>query len=258
MKRFLLAATVAAFAYTISQPAAAQKYKPDLDRFEKKVHELGQKATDMVNGQRGVPTREEVAKGLKEALTIGAGKGASQASQTDGYFRNPQIKIPFPQDVQRVETKLRQIGMGAQVDKFILSLNRAAEEAAKSAKPIFVNAITGMTIQDAWSILKGENTAATQYLQRTTSNPLYNSFKPTVKQALDKTMATKYYTDLANTYNKLPGVVKVNPELDDYATKKAMEGLFKLVANEEKNIRENPQARITDLLKKVFDEKNRK
>lgn len=197
-------------------------------------------------------TTEEVAAGLKEALTNGVSKGSDLASQVDGYFKNQEIKIPFPPDVQQVETKLRAIGMGAQVDKFIESLNRGAEDAAKEAKPIFVSAVKQMTIQDAWAILRGEQDAATQYLKKTTTGDLTVKFMPIIKKSLEKVNATKYYSDLVTTYNKIPLVQKVNPNLDEYATGKAIDGLFILVAKEEKNIRANPAARTSDLLKKVF------
>ena len=195
---------------------------------------------------------EEVAAGLKEALTKGASKGSDLVSQVDGYFKNAEIKIPFPPEVQKVETKLRQMGMGDQVDKFVLALNRGAEDAAKEAKPIFVTAIKQMTIQDAWSILKGEDDSATQYLKRTTTSQLTEKFKPVIQKSLEKTNATKYYKDLVTTYNKIPLVQKVNPNLDDYATEKAISGLFVMVAKEEKSIRDNLTARTTELLKKVF------
>lgn len=196
---------------------------------------------------------EEVAKGLKEALTNGVSKGSDVVSQVDGFYKNVDIKIPFPPEVQQVEEKLRQIGLGSQVDEFILALNRAAEDAAKEAKPIFVTAVKEMTIQDAWSILKGEDDAATQYLNRTTSAQLHDKFKPVIEKSLEKVNATKYYNDLINVYNKIPFVKKVNPDLDDYATEKAVDGMFIMVANEEKNIRENPGARTSELLEKVFE-----
>ena len=201
------------------------------------------------------PSTEEVASGLKEALTKGTSKGTDEVSKTDGYFKNPEIKIPFPPEVQQVETTLRKMGMNKQVDEFVLSLNRAAEDAAKEAKPIFVDAIKKMTIQDAWSILKGEDDAATKYLDKTTSAQLKDKFKPIIKASLDKVSATKYYKDLITAYNKVPLVKKVNPELDTYATDKATDGLFVMIAKEEKNIRQNPGARTTDLLKKVFSQK---
>jgi hypothetical protein len=173
-------------------------------------------------------------------------------SQVDGYFKNPEIKIPFPPDVKRVEDKLRQVGMGSEVDKFIMTLNRGAEEAAKEAKPIFITAIKSMTIEDAWGILKGQDDAATQYLKRTTSAQLKEKFKPVIKNSLSKVNATKYYSDIVTRYNQIPLVQKVNPELDDYATDKAIEGLFIMIAKEEKNIRQNPVARTSELLKRVF------
>ncbi|MDH5248353.1 MAG: DUF4197 domain-containing protein [Cyclobacteriaceae bacterium] len=197
---------------------------------------------------------EEIGEGLKEALTNGVSKGSDLVSQLDGYYKNPEIKIPFPPEVKQVETRLRQIGMGGEVDKFIESLNRGAEDAAKEAKPIFVSAIKQMTIQDAWGILKGEQDAATQYLERTTSPLLTDKFKPVIQNSLNKVNATKYYSDLVNTYNKIPFVQTVNPNLDDYATEKAIQGLFVMIAKEEKNIRNNPGARTTDLLKKVFSQ----
>lgn len=201
-------------------------------------------------------TTAEVADGLKEALVKGISTGSDQASQLDGYFKNPQIKIPFPPDVKKVEDRLRQIGLGGEVDKFVLALNRGAEDAAREAKPIFITAIKSMTIQDAWAILKGEENAATEYLKRVTSAQLYEKFQPVIASSLNKVNATKYYGDLVNTYNKIPMVEKVNPDLNDYATNKAMDGLFLLIAAEEKKIREDPIARTTDLLKKVFGYKN--
>lgn len=199
-------------------------------------------------------TNAEVASGLKEALINGVSKGSDLVSQTDGYFKNPQITIPFPPEVKRVETSLRQVGLGGEVDKFVLTLNRAAEDAAKEAKPIFVEAVKQMTIDDAWSILKGSNDAATQYLKKTTTALLAEKFKPIISASLEKVNATRYYGDLINTYNKMPFVQKADPDLEGYATQKAIDGLFVMIANEEKNIRENPGARTSDLLKKVFSQ----
>jgi hypothetical protein len=197
-------------------------------------------------------TSGEVGEGLKEALINGISKGSDLVSQMDGYFKNPEIKIPFPPDVKKVEDKLRQVGMGDQVDRFVMTLNRGAEDAAREAKPIFITAIKSMTIQDAWAILKGEDNAATEYLRRTTSPQLVEKFKPVIQNSLNKVSATKYYGDLVNNYNKIPFVEKVNPDLNDYATGKAIDGLFLMIAKEEKNIRKDPVARTTELLKKVF------
>lgn len=201
----------------------------------------------------GTPlTTAEVAEGLKEALIKGISTGSDLASQLDGYFKNPEIKIPFPPEVKKVEDKLRQIGLGGEVDKFVMTLNRGAEDAAKEAKPIFISAIRSMTIQDAWGILKGQPDAATQYLKRTTSLQLKEKFKPVIQNSLSKVNATRYYGDIVNTYNKIPLTEDINPNLDDYATDKAIEGLFIMIAKEEKNIRQDPLARTTELLKKVF------
>lgn len=197
-------------------------------------------------------TTAEVGEGLKEALVNGISKGSDRVSQLDGYFKNPEIKIPFPPEAKKVEDKLRQIGMDKQVDEFIVTLNRGAENAAKEAKPIFISAIKQMTIEDAWGILKGNENAATNYLQRTTSAALKEKFKPVIQASLDKVNATKYYSDLVNTYNKIPFVEKVNPDLNEYATNLAMRGLFLQIEKEEKNIRKDPLARTSDLLKRVF------
>lgn len=197
-------------------------------------------------------TTEEVGSGLKEALINGISKGSDLVSQMDGYFKNPEIKIPFPPEVKKVENTLRDIGLGGEVDKFVMTLNRGAEDAAKEAKPIFIAAIKSMTIEDAWAILKGQDNAATEYLRKTTSGQLREKFKPVIQNSLNKVNATKYYGDLVSRYNKIPLVDKVNPNLDDYATDKAIDGLFVMIAKEEKNIRQDPVARTTELLKRVF------
>jgi hypothetical protein len=205
----------------------------------------------------GPVTQAEVANGLKEALIVGISKGADLASQTDGFFKNNLIRIPFPPEVQRVETTLRQIGLGGEVDKFILSLNRGAEDAAKSAKPIFISAIRNMTIQDAWAILRGEKNAATNYLRRTTTEQLAAAFQPVIQTSLDRVNATRHYGEIITRYNQIPLVTRVNPDLEAYATQKAIDGLFLLIEQEEANIRENPAARTTELLRRVFGAQNR-
>ncbi|HMV10311.1 MAG TPA: DUF4197 domain-containing protein [Cyclobacteriaceae bacterium] len=212
-------------------------------------------ALDNVNktlGSEKPLTTAEVAEGLKEALVKGISTGSDLVSVTDGYFKNPEIKVPFPPDVKKVEDAVRKIGLGSQVDKFVMTLNRGAEDAAKEAKPIFIAAIKSMTIQDAWAILRGEENAATEYLKRTTSAQLKEKFKPVIQNSLNKVSATKYYGEIVSRYNQIPLVEKVNPNLDDYATDKAIEGLFVMIAKEEKNIRQDPVARTTDLLKRVF------
>lgn len=207
---------------------------------------------DIATGQ--VPLSQgEIANGLKQALEQGVGKGTDLASKTDGYFKNELIKILLPEDAQKVEKTLRQMGLGSEVDRALLAINRGAERAAVEAKPIFVNAIKQMNIQDALSILKGEPTAATEFLRRTTNAQLVELFKPKIQASLDEVGATKYYGDLANSYNKIPLTrQKIEPDLNAYVTQKAIDGLFVLIAEEEKNIRQNPAGRTTDLMKKVF------
>ncbi|HRI26617.1 MAG TPA: DUF4197 domain-containing protein [Chitinophagales bacterium] len=197
-------------------------------------------------------TENEVIMGLKQALEFGIGNGADMVSKADGYFKNPKIKIPFPPEAQKVEKTLRDLGLGSEVDKVVLSLNRAAEDAAKSAKPIFVSAIKQMTIKDAMNILKGNDNAATEYLRKATSNDLRTAFKPVINKSLDKVAATKYWDDVIKRYNQIPLVQKVNPDLNAFVTEKALDGLFFMVAQEESKIRKNPGARITELLKRVF------
>jgi len=220
--------------------------------------QIGQVISDIGKepGNNTTPTNSEVAEGLKEALLKGVSVGADQLSQADGYLGNVQIKIPFPPDAKRAEDKLRQIGLSNEVDRFIATLNHGAEDAAKEAKPIFISAIQQMTIVDVWAILKGQQDAATQYLKKTTSTQLKDKFKPVIQNSLSKVNATKYYGDLVNTYNKIPLVEKVNPNLDDYATDLAIQGLFTMIAKEEQNIRQNPVARTTDILKRVFAYQN--
>jgi hypothetical protein len=210
------------------------------------------KVAEAMLGSGAALTTNDIANGLKEALVVGITNGSAVASQTDGYFNNPLIKIALPEEVQKIGNTLRRIGLGSEVDKFEMALNRGAEQAAEKAKPIFSSAIRQMTITDALSILRGDKDAATQYLQRVTSEQLLTAFSPVVQNALDQTQATKYYTDIATRYNSIPLVQPINADLTNYATNQAMSGLFKLIAKEEEKIRENPLARTTDLLKRVF------
>ncbi|ALD21039.1 DUF4197 domain-containing protein [Hymenobacter sp. DG25A] len=240
----------------INVAASAQIRLSDLGRIlgsASKVKTKTKTTTTQTSG--GSVTQTEAAKGLQEALVQGISKGADQASQTDGFYLNRLIRIPFPPDAQRVANTMRRIGLGAEVDKFELSLNRGAEDAAKSAKPIFISAIKSLTFKDVWGILTGQKDAATQYLKRTTSEQLTTAFQPIIQQSLDKVSATRYYTDLTTRYNQIPFVKPVNTDLNQYATGKAIDGLFTLIAQEEANIRENPVARTTELLKRVFGRK---
>ncbi|GAA4433273.1 DUF4197 domain-containing protein [Ravibacter arvi] len=219
--------------------------------------QLGKKLGGLLGGENseakgGGLSEKEIISGLKEALAQGIKKGATQASSPDGFLKNEVIKLLLPPELQRAESTLRKMGLGPEVDKFIVSLNRAAEGAAKESVPIFANAVTSMSITDALSILNGADTAATSYLKQKTNTQLYKAFSPVVKNTLDKNHVSRYYTDLANAYNKVPLVKKINPDLIQYATQKTMDGLFHLVGEEEKKIRKDPVARVTQTLKKVF------
>lgn len=201
----------------------------------------------------GALSETEIANGLKEALKVGAGNATNQLSAVNGFFGNAAIKVLMPPEARKVETALRSVGMGAQVDKAILAMNRAAEDASKRALPIFTNAITSITITDGLNILRGSNDAATQYLRGRTTNDLTVAFRPVVQQSLSKTNATRYWTDVMNLYNKLPTTrQKINPDLASYVTERALNGIFVQVAQEETKIRTNPAARVNDILKRVF------
>lgn len=194
----------------------------------------------------------DVASGLKEALNKGVEQGVQKLSVTDGFFKNLAVKILIPPDAQKIEKTLRNMGFGADVDQAILSMNRAAEDASKSAAPIFLNAIKSMSITDAMGILKGGDSSATTYLRTKTTAELTTAFTPVIKASLDKVDATKYWNTIVSKYNMVPFVKKMNPDLTAYVTEKALSGLFYEIALEEVAIRKNPVARTTDLLKKVF------
>ncbi|MDO3629126.1 DUF4197 domain-containing protein [Mucilaginibacter sp. BT774] len=206
-----------------------------------------------------VPSNLEIGSALKQALQQGTAKSADQLSAVNGFFGNAAVKILFPPEAKKVEKTLRGMGMNKLCDNVILSLNRAAEDAAKDAKPIFIDAIKKMTLQDVSGILLGQQDAATQYFKRTTTAALAVKFKPTIKASLDKVGATKYYGTVASEYNKLPFVRHLNPDITDYATQKTIDGLFVEIAQEELKIRQNlPAARSTPLLQKVFNFADRK
>lgn len=218
-----------------------------------------QQAAKQTTAQTGVVTDAQIIAGLKEALKVGTGNAVGTLSLKDGFFKNTRFKILFPPEVQKVETTLRSIGMGKLVDDFIEKMNRGAEEAVKEATPIFVGAITSMTITDAKNILFGNESAATQYFKSKTSKQLFDAFMPKVKNVLDnKVQVTKAWTDVTNAYNKVPGVSPVTTNLPKYITDKSVNALFVRIGEEEKKIRENPAARVNDILKKVFGELDKK
>jgi hypothetical protein len=205
------------------------------------------------NGSGSKPlSNDEVVRGLKDALTVGTNNSTGLASKLDGYYKNPKLFIPFPKEAKDVKDKVDALGMKSQTDKFVMNLNRAAEEAAKSAAPVFLSAVKGMTITDGFAILKGGDNAATTYLKNKTTDQLKQQFTPIVKAALDKVQITKYWNPIIKKYNKIPMVKKQNPDLTAYVTDRAIAGLFVLLAEEELKIRKDPAARITDILQKVF------
>ena len=195
---------------------------------------------------------DQITRGLKEALSIGTGKAVEAASQEDGYFKNPKIRIPLPANVTKVEKILDAAGLGQQVDDFELSMNRAAEQAAPEAKDLFIDAITQMSFSDAQNILNGGDNAATLYFKDKTNSRLQEIFQPIVHNSMSKTGVTRNYQDIEKKIDSIPFASSINFDLDQYVTDKALDGLFFLVAEEEKKIRQDPAARATDLLKDVF------
>ncbi len=211
--------------------------------------------SDVTQGNGSLSTDDVVA-GLKEALTKGTQTGTDKLSAVNGFLQNAAVKILLPPDAQKAEKMLRSAGLGKLADDAISSMNHAAEDASKNAAPIFVNAIKQMSIQDAWGILKGGDTSATHYLKVKTTDPLTTAFKPVVEQSLQKVDATKYWSDFANAYNKINlfGKDKLDTDLSSYVTSKALTGIFYEIGEQEKEIRKDPAARTTDLLKKVFSQ----
>ena len=206
------------------------------------------------SGNTASLSTEEIVSGLKEALSVGAKNSSGQLAAANGFFKDAAVKILMPEEMKKVESRLRSLGMGKMVDDAILSMNRAAEDASKTAAPIFVDAIKKMSVQDAVGILKGADTAATSYLRKTTVNNLTTAFTPIVEESLKKVNATKYWKDLATAYNKF-SPTPVNTNLNEYVTGRALNGLFYYVGEEEKKIRNNPAARVSDILQKVFGSK---
>ncbi len=196
-------------------------------------------------------TQSEIASGLKEALIIGSQSSSSKLSVVDGFFNNSLHKIWMPAEAQKVESALRAVGLGATVDKAILAMNRAAEEAAKSAGAIFVDAIRQMTIQDAVRILRSGDTAATAFFRQVTTQRLFSTFQPVINNALAKTQATQYWSEVFNLYNKISNK-PVTTDLSAYVTNRAIDALFHELKNEEIKIRTEPAARVTEILRKVF------
>ena len=204
-------------------------------------------------GSSGPVTEQEAVQGIRQALNNGVSSGISMLNREDGFFGNQAYKLFLPPDARKIENVMRDLGMGKTVDKAILQINRAAEDAVGYAAPIFTDAIREMTIQDAWNIIRGEQDAATRYFREKTTAKLTAAFAPIIQRSLDKLDATRHYSEIISDYNRLPTTFnKLNPDLPGYVTEKAVDALFDQVAKEEANIRSNPRARTTEILKKVF------
>lgn len=199
-----------------------------------------------------VLTNADIASGLRQALDNGIDKQVTKLTKPDGFYRNQLVKILLPQELQKVDKTLRDIGLGSLADEGLLMINRAAEDAVKEATPIFVNAVKQITFNDAKNILLGSDNAATNYLSSKTNTELYNKFNPVIKNSFDKVGANQVWTNIITRYNSIPLVQKVNPDLTDYVTQQALNGVFKMIAVEEKEIRNNLNSRTTDLLRRVF------
>jgi hypothetical protein len=247
MKKLVPFFALLLFSFSLS----AQK---DSSNSSNKLGGLFKKASSMLSKNSssgsGLST-DEIVSGLKEALSLGAEKSTAKLSAPDGFFKDAAVKILLPKQVQDIEKKMRMFGLGKLVDNAELSMNRAAEDASKSATPIFLSAIKQMTVPDALNILRGTDTAATSYLRKTTTSQLTTAFMPIIEESLKKTDAAKYWNDVFTAYNRFSSK-PVDTDINSYVTSKALDGIFYYVAQEEVNIRKNPAGRVTDILKKVF------
>jgi len=214
--------------------------------------DLVKKATDKAATISSSNSGLDIAAGLKEALNKGVTTQVSKLTQADGFYKNEAVKILMPEELVKVDQALRKMGMNSLADDGIKALNRAAEDAVKEATPIFISTIKNMSITDAKSILLGADNSATTYLQTSTTNALYAKFSPVVQTSIGKVGADVVWGNIIKKYNSLPFVSKVNPDITDYITNKALDGVFSMITVEEKNIRSNLDARTSDVLKKVF------
>lgn len=250
MKKIMISALFISLHVVVVAQQSDSTSNSGIGGFLKKVNTV----LNSKNGSAGSLSTNEIVNGLKEALTVGAQNSTGKLSATDGFFKDAVVKILLPDEVRKVETKMRALGMGKLFDQAVTGMNRAAEDASKSATPIFINAIKKMSITDALGILRGTDTAATSYLKRTTSNDLTNAFMPVIENSLKKVDATRYWKDVFTVYNKF-SATPVTSDINEYVTDRALKGIFYYVGEEEKKIRTNPAARVTDILKKVFGSK---
>lgn len=217
-------------------------------QFKEIIKKTTEKTATITKSTGGV----DISSGLKEALNKGVTEQVSKLTVVDGFYKNEAVKILMPEELAKVDKTLRKMGLANLADEGILALNRAAEDAVKEATPIFVSAIKNITITDAKNILLGNDNAATLYLQTATSASLYAKFKPVVEESIGKVGADVIWATIMKKYNSIPFVTKVNPDINDYVTNKALEGVFKMITIEEINIRNNLNARTSDVLVKVF------
>lgn len=250
LKRSLLV-LLGFFCLQASQAQLLKKLGKQLESASNKNNSTGGSGTSLAG-----LTESDAGGAIKEALAKGVAAGIAKLNKTDGFFGNELYKMLLPPDAVKIGNTLRSIGLGSQVDKAILQINRSAEKAVGYAAPIFVSAIKQMTLTDALNLVKGGNTSATDFFKSKTTDSLKTAFLPVIRKSLDSTSATRYYSDIVTSYNKLPTTFnKVNPDLQDYVTTMAVNALFDQIAKEEVAIRANPAARTTDLLKKVFGAK---
>lgn len=213
--------------------------------------ELQNVVNTLPNGDGGI-SDAMIGNGLREALDFGIDKQVTKLTQKDGFYKNELVKILLPEELQKVDQTLRDIGLSSLADEGLIILNRAAEDAVKEATPIFVDAVKGITFNDAKNILLGPDNAATQYLEGRTQTALYAKFNPVIQNSFSKVGADQIWTNIINKYNAIPFVNQVNPDLTDYVTNEALKGVYKMISVEEKNIRTKISSRTTDLLRKVF------
>lgn len=212
-----------------------------------------QQVVNTLPNQTGIGTDPTmIANGLRQALDFGIEKQVTKLTQTDGFYKNQLVKILLPEELQKVDQTLRDIGLGSLADEGIKALNRAAEDAVKEATPIFVNAVKQITFADAKNILLGPDNAATNYLEQRTNTELYSKFNPVIKKSFSKVGADQVWSNIITKYNSVPFVTRVNPDLTDYVTNEALNGVYKMISVEEKDIRNNLSARTTTLLRQVF------
>ncbi|MEQ5789613.1 DUF4197 domain-containing protein [Muricauda sp. NFXS6] len=213
--------------------------------------ELQQVVDQLPQGTTGIGN-DQIAQGLREALNMGIEKQVNQLTSENGFYKNELVKIMLPEELQKVDKTLRDVGLAGLADEGLRIINRAAEDAVGEATPIFVDAVKGITFNDAKQILLGNDNAATQYLQQATKTQLYNKFNPIIKNSFQKVGADQIWSNIITKYNSLPLTNDVNPDLTDYTTNEALEGVYTMIALEEKEIRTKVSSRTTDLLKKVF------